>query len=315
MQHELDWNDLRYARAIAAAGSLRGAARTLRVNQSTVGRRLTALEDAVGAKLFLRGASGYVPTAEGRRLLDVAEDVAERLASLERGQLEAEARVAGRVRLALTAAMGQQVLEGSLATVLEAHPELEVELLTGNRVVDLARGAADVAVRLLQPEGAHLLVRRIGMLRYAMYASRAYLDRHGKPASPMALKDHRVVAQAAPIDGGPEGRWLAANGTEARIVFRTESMPVLRKAAAEGLGLVVLPATMGEEEPSLVRLFPLPDAGERAVWLVYHRDLRDLARVRVVAQAVFDTLRQRLANAAQVVPEPRTRGRKRVPRL
>ncbi len=296
----LDWNDLRFLLAVSRDGTLTAAARSLRVSQPTVSRRLAALEEAFGARLFLRGADGYALTAAGRRLLDAVEPVASQLERVERGGVDEASRVAGTVRVAVTEMTAVHLVEDALGPLLAEHPALTVDLLAGNPTVDLARGDADLAVRLVRPDTADLVRRRVGAMRYGLFASRTYLARApGLDAE--GLVGHRVVRPVRSMARGPEAAWLEQHGARATASVCTDSPVVTLRAAASGLGLAVLSDALAANASELVCVRSLTEIPARELWLVYHRDLRALARVKRVAEAVDAHLRARLTRSHAVL--------------
>lgn len=296
----LDWNDLRYALAVADARTLSAAARRLRVSQPTVGRRLAALESALGVALFLRSSRGFVPTPAGTRLLRSMAAFSLEIEAVERGLIDDEGALRGIVRVAVTEVTAGHLLERAIPRLRDAHPEIVVELRTGNTAADLGRGEADLAVRLLKPEGADLVARKLGMLTYALYASPSYLERHGAPRELSSLEGHEVVAPCAELLSGPEAGWLGPSLRGARASLRSASVVALAAGAAAGLGLVVLPTTIGHEHPGLRAVARLLDVPPRAVHLVSHRQARRVARVRAVATEIASDLGARLARVGRV---------------
>lgn len=289
----LDWNDLRYFLAVVRERTLTAAARVLRVSQPTVSRRLAALERALGAKLFLRGASGYALTAQGRRLLDVTEALAAQVERVERGGVDDASQVAGTVRVAVTEMTAAHLLDEAIGPLLAAHPALTVDLLAGNLTVDLAKGEADLAVRLVRPDTADLVRRRLGAMRYGLFGARSYLAK-APPVTAPGLAGHRVVRPVRSMARGPEALWMEQHAAQATAAVCVDSPFLALRAAAAGLGLAVLSDSLALNAPELVCARALPEIPPREVWLVYHRDVRDLARVRRAAEVIGACLRERL---------------------
>lgn len=289
----LDWNDLRFLLAIHRARTLTAAARELRVSQPTVSRRLAALEEAFGARLFLRGSEGYALTAAGRRLLDTVEPLAEQLARVERSGVEEAGAVTGTVRVAVTEMTAVQLVEGALGPLLAAHPGLTIDLVADNQTADLARGEADLAVRLVRPDTADLVRRRLGVMRFGLFAARSYLARAPALTAP-GLAGHRVVKPVRGLGRGPEAAWLEEHAPRAVAAVWADSAHVALRAAAAGLGLAVLSDALAGHAPALVCARALTEIPPREVWLAYHRDARALARVKRVAEAIDAHLRASL---------------------
>ncbi|MBL8684083.1 MAG: LysR family transcriptional regulator [Myxococcales bacterium] len=291
----LDWNDLRLAAVLADARTLTAAARKLGINQSTASRRLAALEASVGASLFLRGASGYVPTAAGERLLARVRDLAAQLEGVERSVAIDEREVRGIVRVALTEVTATQLLERTLGQLRDRYPELIVELVVSYAMADLTRGEADIAVRLVAPETADLVRSKLGSMRFGLYGAKSYLARKGQPKRRDELRGFDVVAGCREIAAGPEARWLGDDLRGARASLRTSAMRIVARACAEGMGLAVLSNMTASTEPDLVLVHEIPEIPARDVWLVAHRDTRTQARVREVWRAIQEDLRARIA--------------------
>lgn len=294
----LDWNDFRHFLAVHRAGTLAGAARGLRVQHSTVGRRLDALEEALGARLFLRTPDGFVLTGAGSAILPLIEEAERALAAAERVVQGGDERVEGIVRLT-TSELLSGLLVRRLAELSALHPQLMVEVLAGNRSLDLARGEADLAVRVAATTQPDLVCKRIGDAGWSLYASESYILRRGAPASPRDLAGHDVIAFDESMAGVPGAIWLGRHGAGARVAIRGNSIPAVLNAAIVGMGLAVIPCFMGDVEPTLKRLTP-ELLGSREIWLVFHPDVARIARVRRVIDFVTEVVGQELARLSGV---------------
>jgi DNA-binding transcriptional LysR family regulator len=288
----LDWNDLRFAWTIAREQSLSGAARVLGVHQSTAGRRLDALEAALGVSLFVRAATGMTPTSDGARILSAIGDLASQLVLFEQSAQSGISDMRGLVRVAITETGARQVLEGTLRTLLAAHPDLSIELIPGNLAADLSRGEADLAVRLVAPDGG-LVARKVGAIRYGLYRGVSYALRRAELAP--GLAGHAIVSPSRELAAGPESRWLRENASAAVVRVLSSSLVTLAQACASGLGLTVLPVNLAALVDGLLLVQPLPEIPPRPVYVVTHPNLRRLPRLRVVANALEAEMRKRLA--------------------
>lgn len=275
----LDWDDLRFALALAGAGSLAKAARILGVDHTTVGRRVEAVERSLGTPLFTRTAAGYALTADGARLLDPLRAVEEAVHAVQRAAVPRTGGLTGTVRVTSPETFGATWLAPRLAEFGLAHPHLVVELAASGRVLDLGRGEADIAVRFFRSQPQNLVVRRVGDVRYGLYASPAYLTRHPYRGD---LAGHRVLAPPPPC---LEATWLAALGGTAS--YLSELTIALAAAAAVHGGITVLPRYLGDGDPRLERL-PRPDEPTEAAWLTVHDDLRDTPRIRALLDFLAD---------------------------
>jgi DNA-binding transcriptional LysR family regulator len=264
----MDWNDARHALAVYRKGSLGRAARALGVDQTTVGRRVAALERELGCRLFDRRPEGY-------RLALSAEALLPALELLEAAALELESRASGRdrrpegpVRLAASEGFGARFLPPRLAPFLAAHPRVAVSLVTETRTADVLRGEADLAVRLSSTSAPDLLVRKVAELGYGLYAAPAVARFR---EAPVVLFDERLEEM-------PEARWIAQWSRGRRVALRVNSQTALLHAARAGLGLVVLPCFVAEAEPGLDRLLGPDEVLRRPISLVMHRDQVGAAR-------------------------------------
>lgn len=284
----LDWNDLRYFLAIVRAKTLAGAARDLKVEHTTVGRRLTALEEALGTRLFTRGPAGFTPTRAGREILPLVEEMAGRVDGILLRVSGEDDRVEGTVRLTTSDALSGYFVR-QLGALRERYPGLVVEILSSNRAYDLMRGEADLAIRVRPDADPDLIKRKVGQAGWSLYASAAFVARKGAPASPEALGGWDVIGYDASLAAVPGALWLAEHGEGARIVLRANSILAALNATIVGMGIGLLPCVMVENETPLRRLTPLL-IGTRDVYLVVHPDLARVARVRAVMDFLVEAL-------------------------
>jgi len=264
----MNWEDARYALAVHRYGSLGRAAAALGVDQTTVGRRVAALEAAIGCRIFDR-------RPEGHRLAPSARQVLPALRAMEAAARSVEVRAGGRdralegpVRLAASEGFGARFLPQRLGPFLSAHRRITVTLVTETRSADVLRGEADLAVRLAVTRSRDLIVRKVAELGYGLYG-----------ASSLARRDEApLVGYVESLDETPEARWLMRWGQERRVALRASSHTAALHAARAGVGLAVLPCFLAEAEPGLDRLLGPDDVVRRPVCLVLHRDQRRTAR-------------------------------------
>jgi DNA-binding transcriptional LysR family regulator len=296
----LDWNDFRYFLAIARAGTFAGAARELGVEHTTVGRRLTALETALGTRLFIRGPEGLTLTPAGREVLPLAEELAARAQAIERRVSGQDSRVEGVVRLSVSEALSGYFVKQT-ATLRDLHPGLTVEMLIGNHASDLLRGEADLAIRARPVTEPDLVARKLVCAGWSMYASAGYVARRGSPPDPESLGGHDVIAFDDSMASTPGGSWFGAHAKGCNVALRGNSVVAVLNAAICGMGVAVIPCFLGEQEPQLRRLTPRI-LGARDVFLVVHPDLARVARVRAVMDFIVALFERDLALWTGVVP-------------
>lgn len=281
------WDDVRYVLALHRHGSLSAAARALGVNHATVGRRVRALEREVGARLLRTVATGVVLTDAGRDVLPEAERMEATMQSLERKVHGKDASVAGVVTIATTEALASTFLMPRLAHLSARHPRLEFVVAASNAPVKLARGEADLALRLVKPTDPALISRKVGEIRLAAYATERYLAHRSPPSFRHKLRGHATLGYHGDLANGTEARWLQTHASAATMIVRVNSVLNLLAATQASLGIAILPIGLGDE---LVRLAIPDDPEPRGVWVVYHQDARHNARVKAVVSDLLATV-------------------------
>ncbi|TFI60264.1 LysR family transcriptional regulator [Sphingomonas parva] len=285
MHRRLAWDDLLYVLSVGRTGSLSGAARTLRVNHSTVFRRIAAIEEQLGVRLFDRRRDGYAPTAAGEEVIALAGRLDDDVIALERRLAGEDLRPSGTVRFTTTDTMISTVIP-ICADFRRAYPEICVELVTGNEFLNLTRRDADVALRPSAKPPETLHGRRLATIAFAVYGAPSYLAATGGPDLD---RTHQFCGLDDSLSHLGAYRWIADNVPRERIGFRASSFVALVDAARVGLGLAVLPCYLGEES-GLQRVgAPLAEVSTD-LWLLVHEDLRRTARVRVFLDFVSEAI-------------------------
>ena len=292
------WDDLNTVLAVARGGSLSAAARALGVNHSTVSRRIAALERATGHTLFRRLPRGYAPTAAGEELIGAAERMEAEVQGLRRILGGRDISLTGTVRLTAPDDIAGTLLPPALARFRERFPSVMIEVAIGNRLLNLARREADIALRPTRHPPGSLHGRRVGSLAASVYASRDYLTRAGLDGlAPDSLDRERLAEHPwVTWEEDPETNTLKAWSSRVcpaeRVAYRSNSVANQFAAVRAGLGLGALPCYLGDPEPALVRLLPPQEEIRADLWLLTHRDLRHAARIT----ALMDFLAEDLAN-------------------
>lgn len=273
----MEWDDLRTVLAVGRAGTLSGAARALNVNHSTVFRRVGLIEEGLGVRLFERHRDGYTPTPAGEEVCALAGRMDGDVVALERRLAGRDLRPAGLVRVTTTDTIMAQLLPPILAAFRAAHPEITLEVAAANRFFNLTKRDADVAIRPTSTPPEALVGRRICAVATAVYGA-ASLGVDGRRERD--LMDLPWVGPDDSLGDLKSARWLAAMTPAPTVVCRANSVLGMFAAAKAGLGAAALPCFLADPEPMLRRLqAPLP-ALATELWLLTHRDLRRVARIR-----------------------------------
>ena len=282
----MEWSDVRLFLAIARSGSLGAAAKTVNLTQPTMGRRLRALEAALGQTLFQRTSSGLVCTQEGVAVLAHADRMEEEALSLQRELAGAAQSLEGMLRISSSDWFGTHVLSPVLAGFVRKHPRVSLELITDARLYDLSRREADLVLRIQPFHEPEVVQRRLMTMEYALYAAKGS-KRVGKKSTGRGLS---IVTLDAAYRDFPDVQWLKKLLPEARLAVGSNNRSAQASLCAAGAGLAVLPRLLGDAMPGLevVDLGQAPPV--RPVWMGFHRDLRRQARLRALINVIVDAL-------------------------
>jgi DNA-binding transcriptional LysR family regulator len=281
----LDWDDARIFLGIYRAGTLRGAAAQLGIDQAPAGRRLAAMEAALNARLVLRTPAGYVPTPAGETAARPAEKMEAAAHQLEREMQGIDHRLSGTVRVATTDTMAQYFVMEAIRALHAAHPDIRVVLHVTTAVSNLTRREADLAVRTLKPTDPDLVSRHLARRSSGLYASMGYLRERGMPREEDALAGHDLVIYHASVAPRQATHVAGVPVAGARIALEVNTGLMLMEATRAGIGIAELPVHMAGQDPRLVRVFP-DRVHSYDMYLVMHGDLNRSARVRAVADAI-----------------------------
>ena len=279
-----DWDDLKYLLAVARNHSTIAAGKALGLSQSTVQRRLAEFERRLGRKVVVRQPSGYRLTEFGQQLLPYAERIEAAVQDFERQVDGTAGELSGAIRVTCPEPIVIRMMQSKLIDRFHAqHPKLRVEFVTSDRYLDLSKGEADVAFRSGDTDD-ELVGRKIADSLWAVYASRAYLERHGQPQTIDELSRHPIVGFDGAMANHRASKWLAAVAPDAKLVARNSSVLGLVSAVKSGIGLGPLPTALGDAEPDLVRILGPVAELARSWRLLAHPDLRRTPRI----SAFFD---------------------------
>lgn len=280
---DLDWDDLRLFLQIHRMGSLAQAARQLRIDHSTVSRRLAQLELCVGGALFERRRAGLKATELAHVLATQADAMEAAVLSLqEKLGGGSEREPSGTVRVAMMEGIGTTFVAQNLEPFLRDYTRLQIELVTSSSVVNVSRREADVFVSFFKPEGQGLTCAAAGTFALYLYASPRYLESHGTPTDLADLINHQFVGYIEDLVQLEAVRWLDDVVVRPPMRFQSNSMLAQRSAAESGLGLVLLPKFSVTDPEKLVPVLPDQAKVTRDLWISVHYDLQYSTRIRVV---------------------------------
>ena len=287
----MDWNLLKSFVAVAETGSLSAAARGIGVSQPSVGRHVAELERELGIKLFRRGRAGYELSDDGIALLGRAQAMREQAEAISRLALGATEAVAGTVRIAASEIVSAYVLPSMMATFADVEPGIEIEIVASNQVENLLRRDADIAIRMVEPAQLDLVARKITDIRLTACAATSYLGRRGRPATPEELVGHDLVGYDRGMDLINGFRDFGVEIDRHGFRFRSDNQIVFWEAIRAGNGIGFAQVPLVAREPLVEAILPGMPLPTLPMWLAMHRDVRTSARIRRVADFLYEQLK------------------------
>jgi DNA-binding transcriptional LysR family regulator len=287
----MNWDDVRIFLAVARSGQILAASKRLGLNHATLSRRLTALEEALGTRLFIRRTNGCELTAEGEGFLVSAERMETEMLAAQARLGRTDTAIAGTVRIGAPDGFGVSFLAPRMGRLIERHPELKIQLVPVPRAFSLSSREADIAITLERPEQGRLVSSKLTDYTLGLYASRAYVEAHGLPADAEQLKHHRrigyvedlIFSQSLNFTGEVMRNWNAG--------FEISSATGQTEAVRASAGIGILHNYIARQYPDLVRVMPETSI-QRSYWTIFHESARDLARIRIVADFLHEIVRE-----------------------
>ena len=288
----MDWDKLRIFHAVADAGSLTHAGEVLHLSQSAVSRQIRALEESLNATLFHRHARGLILTEQGELLFDATRSMDQRLEAATARIRDSADEVFGELRVTTTMGFGLLWLAPRLSQLYENYPDLRIDLILKERVLDLPMREADVAIRMKEPSQADLIRKRLMSVNMRLYATQDYLNESGNPQSPEDLKDHRLICQST------TSTQVSASAifTQQLLTYNVRSLLTVNnyfgvlQGLLSNLGIGVLPDYVTEDFPNLVRVLPELESSDIPVFLAYPEELRHSKRISAFRDFVTEEI-------------------------
>ncbi len=286
----MDWDKLRIFHAVAEAGSLTHAGEQLQLSQSAVSRQIRALEESLNTTLFHRHARGLILTQQGELLFDATTVMAKRLETATARIRDSEEEVFGELRVTTTTGFGSLWLAPRLPALFAKYPNLKIDLILDERVLDLPMREADVAIRMKEPSQADLIRKRLMGVHMRLYASPDYLAQRGAPRRIEEISKHRLICQNVGSTQVSAGALLVRElmSYEIPSLLTVNNYFGVLQAVLAGLGIGVLPDYVIEDFPTIVRVLPEVESNEIPVFLAYPEELRQSKRVAAFREFVTE---------------------------
>ncbi|MEM7521213.1 MAG: LysR family transcriptional regulator [Pseudomonadota bacterium] len=288
----MDWDKLRIFHAVADAGSLTHAGDKLNLSQSAVSRQIRGLEEQLNTNLFHRHARGLILTEQGELLFDATAAMTKRLDAASARIRDSEEEVFGELRVTTTTGFGTLWLAPRLPKLYEKYPDLKVDLMLEERVLDLPMREADVAIRMKEPSQADLIRKKLMMIRMCLYATPAYLAENGTPRRVEEISAHRLICQntdSAQVGAGL-GMVQRLMFHEVRSLLTVNNYFGVLQGVIHDLGIGVLPDYLTQDFPDLVQVLPDAASADVPVFLAYPEELRQSQRVAAFKDFVQDEI-------------------------
>jgi DNA-binding transcriptional LysR family regulator len=274
--HKLDWDGVHYFLEVVRAGSVSGAAQCLGVNQTTVSRRITALEDHLGKSLFVRAGKRWLITTVGEHLIAAAESMAEDADTIERHVMADSEELSGLLRVTVADVCTQHLAMPALKAFTQQYPDVDLEIIATRDELNLAAREADVALRTTDEPPPNLVGKRIGRLAYAVYGTREILERvQNDPTG----GDVPCITWIG--DGSTRPPWIEKSFPDTHRVYRTSELNLMLQMVNQGMGMAQMPCVFCEPDPLLHRIPARYIERGWGLWVLSHVDLRTTARVRI----------------------------------
>lgn len=279
----MNWDDVRLFLAVARCGQILAASRALGLNHATVSRRVTALEEALETRLFIRRTNGCELTGEGETFLDSAERMETEMLAAQGRIGRHDAAMSGTVRIGAPDGFGISFLASRLGELIARHRGLKIQLVPVPRAFSLSRREADIAITVERPEQGRLVARKLVDYSLGLYASRAYIAENGRPETLEDLQRHSLIGYVEDLVFSPSLHFSAELPRHWEAGFEISSAVGQVEAVQAGAGIGILHDFAARKDPGLVHVLPEKSI-RRAYWMVYHESMRDLARIKTVAE-------------------------------
>ena len=299
----MDWDKLRVFHAVADAGSLTHAGDNIHLSQSAVSRQIRALEESLNTILFHRHARGLILTEQGELLFDATKSMSKRLEAASARIRDSEDEVFGELRVTTTMGFGSLWLAPRLSTLFLEYPDLNIDLMLGERVLDLPMREADVAIRMKEPSQADLVRKRLMSVQLCLYANKSYVQKNKVPKTLTELRAHRVIFQNVSSEQVAAGETLVKEllSYDLKKILTVNNYFGVLQAVRFGLGIGVLPDYVAIDNPELVRILPEFSSNVVPIFLAYPEELRQSKRIAAFRDFVVNEIMIQRKKASSIL--------------
>ena len=293
MGQSFNWNDLQAFLAVARTGRLTEAARSMAIEHTTLSRRIARLETVLATKLFDRRPTGYSLTADGVALMPAAEEMKTKAVGILSKRSDPWIALTGTIRIGTPEAFGTYCLGERISALSSAHPGLTIELVAMPRAFSLSKREADLAIALSRPPRGRLHAQKLTDYELGLYGSLTYLEAHGVPKGKSALTGHKFVGYIDDLVFAPELDYFASTLPGLEPSVRISNVITQLSSTIGGAGLCILPCFIADPDPRLKRLLSGMVRLTRTYWLLYHSDLHNSPRIKVVSKFITEVVREK----------------------
>ncbi len=288
MHNRVNWDDYLYFLRVARLGSLNAASKALRVNHSTVLRRINGLEKKLEVRLFERLKSGYVLTESGREVFSQIMHIEDDFLSLERSVAGRDIRYEGKIRVSTTDTLGQHWLPPYVKKFKEHYPGILLDIVVRNSYTDLAKREADIVISAYNRHPDYMIGKVLAPIEIGLYASVDYVEEFGRPTSPEEIQKHKLLILGDELKNLAVNKWLISLVPKSAISLSSNMFTSLYSYALQGLGIAPLPTYVGDGHSNLIRVMDVPERFFAQIWMLTHPDLRKTKRISAFMQFMYN---------------------------
>ncbi|WP_419176819.1 LysR family transcriptional regulator [Desulfosediminicola sp.] len=288
MHNKANWDDYLYFLRVARLGSLSAASKSLQVNHSTVLRRINSLEEKLEARLFERLNSGYVLTQSGKEILSRVDHIEGEFLAIERTISGRDIRYEGKIKLSTTDTLGEYWLPPYVKKFKELQPGIQLDIDIRTDYTDLTKREADIALVAVNRHPEYVVGKSLAPIRLKLYATREYIQTHGKPTSHEQLAEHRILILNERLGRIGFNEWLKNLVPKSAIALSCNMLTTLYHYTHQGLGIAPLPTYVGDQDKDLVAVLDVPEKFHHKIWMLTHPDLRNTMRIKAFMQFMYN---------------------------